>query len=97
MMTRLMSSGFTGLADSSERSSSEFLLLPRSGGACKTFNIASQLGVQTFAAVTSAVYSMIVSFVLLKVVDVVVGLRVHEEDELSGLDLVEHGEVGYDL
>ena len=34
---------------------------------------------------------------LAKVVDAVVGLRVDEEGEFSGLDLVEHGEVGYDL
>jgi Amt family ammonium transporter len=42
-------------------------------------------------------YSGSASFVILKIVDALVGLRVHEEDEFSGLDLVEHGEVGYDL
>jgi Amt family ammonium transporter len=67
------------------------------GGSVQDLNVASQLGVQTFVAVASAVYSMIASFVLLKVVDAVVGLRVNEEGEFSGLDLVEHGEVGYDL
>jgi Amt family ammonium transporter len=67
------------------------------GGAVQDLNIASQLGVQIFAAVFAAAYSMIASFVILKVVDVLVGLRVHEEDEFSGLDLAEHGEAGYDL
>ncbi len=67
------------------------------GGAVQDLNIASQLGVQTFAAVSTAIYSAIASFVILKIVDAMVGLRVHEEDEFSGLDLAEHGEVGYDL
>lgn len=67
------------------------------GGAVQDLKIASQLGVQTFAAVSTAIYSAISSFVILKVVDALVGLRVHEEDEFSGLDLAEHGEVGYDL
>jgi ammonium transporter, Amt family len=67
------------------------------GGAVQDLNIASQLGVQIFAALFAAVYSVVASFVILKVVDALVGLRVHEEDEFSGLDLAEHGESGYDL
>jgi Amt family ammonium transporter len=35
--------------------------------------------------------------VILKVVDVVVGLRVSEEEEVQGLDLSQHGEEGYNL
>jgi Amt family ammonium transporter len=67
------------------------------GGAVQGLNVASQLGVQTFAAIFAAVYSIVASFIILKVVDALVGLRVHEEDEFLGLDLAEHGEVGYDL
>jgi Amt family ammonium transporter len=67
------------------------------GGAVQDLNIASQLGVQTFAAVATTLYSVLVSFALLKMTDAVVGLRIDEEDEFTGLDLVEHGEVGYDL
>ena len=37
------------------------------------------------------------SFILLKIVDVVVGLRVSEADEYEGLDLTQHGESGYHL
>lgn len=59
--------------------------------------LGKQLGVQAFAAVSTAVYCGVISFVLLKIVDSLVGLRVHEEDEYAGLDLAEHGEVGYDL
>jgi ammonium transporter, Amt family len=40
-------------------------------------------------------FSFGVSFVLLKVVDLLVGLRVTEEEELTGLDLAQHEEVGY--
>jgi Amt family ammonium transporter len=40
-------------------------------------------------------FSFILSFALLKLVDVVVGLRVTEEEELSGLDVSQHEEVGY--
>jgi Amt family ammonium transporter len=36
-----------------------------------------------------------VSFVLLKVIDLVVGLRVSEESETEGLDIAEHGEAAY--
>ena len=67
------------------------------GGSVQDLNIGTQLGVQTFAALSTVVYSMLMSLVILKIVDVLVGLRVHEEDEFSGLDLAEHGEVGYDL
>jgi len=37
------------------------------------------------------------TFVLLKVVDLTVGLRVSEEAEAQGLDLTQHGEEGYSL
>jgi Amt family ammonium transporter len=41
--------------------------------------------------------ALIGAFVLLKIVDAVVGLRVTEEDEYAGLDLSQHGESGYNL
>ena len=37
------------------------------------------------------------SIILLKVTDSLVGLRVSEEEEVQGLDLSQHGEVGYDF
>jgi ammonium transporter, Amt family len=40
---------------------------------------------------------MIVTFIILKVIDVVVGLRVDEESEERGLDLAEHSETGYTI
>jgi Amt family ammonium transporter len=53
------------------------------------------LGKQAVAVVATLVFSFVVSFGLLKLVDVVVGLRVTEEEERSGLDISQHEEVGY--
>jgi len=53
--------------------------------------------VQLKAVVVTIVYSFIVSFVLLKIVDVVIGLRVSEDEERIGLDLTQHRESGYTI
>jgi Amt family ammonium transporter len=55
------------------------------------------LGIQALAVVATIVYSFIVSWILLKIVDAVIGLRVTEEEEVAGLDLSEHQETGYSL
>ncbi len=65
------------------------------GGAVEGLDIGAQLGIQIFASVTVAVYCMVVSFVLLKILDATVGLRASEESENSGLDISDHGETGY--
>ena len=67
------------------------------GGTVEGLNMGKQLGIQAFAAVGAAVYTLIVSFVILKVIDLAIGLRVDEDTETNGLDLNEHGEAGYDL
>ncbi len=67
------------------------------GGTVEGLNMGKQFGIQAFAAVGTAVYTLIVSFIILKVIDLASGLRVNEETEADGLDLSEHGEVGYDL
>lgn len=41
------------------------------------------------------IFSIVVTFVILKVLDIAIGLRVSESDEVLGLDLSEHGEEGY--
>jgi Amt family ammonium transporter len=56
-----------------------------------------QLTVQAIGVIVTVAYSVVVSFVLLKVLDVVMGLRVHRDHETLGLDLSQHGEVAYDL
>lgn len=57
----------------------------------------AQLGIQAMAVGVSLVFCFVGAFVLLKVVDAVVGLRVYEEDEVVGLDLSQHGETAYSL
>ena len=60
-------------------------------------SIGSQLGVQAIGGFAVLGYTALVTFIILKVVDVVVGNRVTEEQETEGLDLVMHNERGYDL
>jgi ammonium transporter, Amt family len=54
-----------------------------------------QLGKQALSLVAAAVYSFVMSFAILKVLDAVIGLRVSTEEEEVGLDLSQHGERGY--
>ena len=58
---------------------------------------AAQLGVQALGVAVVAVYAGVLTFILLKVIDKVMGLRVPVEDEREGLDSTEHGETGYAL
>ena len=67
------------------------------GGTVEGLNMGKQFGIQAFAAVGAAIYTLVVSFIILKVIDLVSGLRVDEDTEADGLDVSEHGEVGYDL
>ena len=50
---------------------------------------------QVAAVVVTWVFSIVVTFIILKVVDAALGLRVSEQDEVRGLDLTQHGEEGY--
>ena len=59
--------------------------------------MASQVQVQIVGIVSTFVYTGIATFILLKLVDAVLGLRIDTEDETRGLDLAEHDERGYDL
>ena len=54
-------------------------------------------GVQAYGAFATIIYSMIVTFIILKVIDAIVGLRVDDEAEVRGLDLAEHSEAGYTI
>ena len=54
-----------------------------------------QLWVQTKAVLVTMVYSFVMSMILFKIVDFVIGLRVKERDEAIGLDLTQHREAGY--
>jgi Amt family ammonium transporter len=54
-----------------------------------------QLGVQAIAVAASLIYSFVVTSILLKVLDMTMGLKVDAEDERLGLDYSQHGESGY--
>ena len=59
--------------------------------------MASQVQVQIVGVVATFIYTAIITYLLLKLVDKLLVLRVDEEQELQGVDLVEHDEKGYDL
>jgi Amt family ammonium transporter len=59
------------------------------------YSIGHQVLVQAEAIGTTIVWSAVVSFIAYKIVDVVVGLRVPEDEEREGLDITSHGEQAY--
>ncbi len=61
------------------------------------FGNAGQLSVQAIGAGAAIAYSVVLTFIILKVIDLSIGLRVDIEDETQGLDVTAHGEVGYNM
>jgi len=57
----------------------------------------SQIGYQLVGIATAWIFALVGSIVLLKITDLVVGVRASEEQEIEGLDLTEHGEEAYNL
>ena len=67
------------------------------GGLKPELSIASQVWTQFIGVSVTVVYCAVVSFIILKVVDAIIGLRVTEEAETQGLDIALHDERGYNL
>ncbi len=61
------------------------------------FGNAAQVGIQIVGVLATVVLASVATFVILKITDVITGLRVTEEEEVEGLDLSQHGESGYNL
>ncbi len=61
------------------------------------FGAPELLGAQAFAVIVTWVYAFGITFILLKILDWTIGLRVSEEEENSGLDLSQHSETGYNF
>ena len=59
------------------------------------FGNPAQLGIQAVAVVGVWVFSFVGTYVLLKAIDAIIGLRVTKEEEVTGLDLSQHNEVAY--
>ncbi|WP_121372453.1 ammonium transporter [Pseudomonas aeruginosa] len=70
---------------------------PSLGGFGSVEGIGAQFFVQFKGVAFTVVYTAVVTFVILKVLDLVMGLRVTEEEEAVGLDLALHNERGYNL
>jgi Amt family ammonium transporter len=59
------------------------------------FSIPGQLFIQAEGVVITMVWSAVVAYIAYKIVDMLVGLRVTEEEEREGLDIASHGESAY--
>jgi Amt family ammonium transporter len=66
-------------------------------GLAEGITMTAQVGKQLLGVVATIVYCGLVSFIVLKVLDVTIGLRVGDDDEQVGLDLALHDEQGYDI
>ena len=83
-----------------KRAAMEKMLQGKMGGVWEPgegATIAGQLWIQTKSVLFTIVYTGVLSFIILKVVDLVVGLRVTPEQEEEGLDLSLHNERGYNI
>lgn len=65
-------------------------------GFAEGVTMAHQLAVQGEAVLYTIVYDAVVTFVILKLIDLVIGLRVAEDEERQGLDITQHGEQVYE-
>lgn len=66
-------------------------------GYAEGVTMAGQVTTQAIAVAVTVVWSGVASFIIYKIVDVFIGLRVSEESEREGLDTTEHGERAYHL
>ena len=66
-------------------------------GYAEGVTMGQQMGVQALGVVATIAYTAVVTYVLLKLVGALLGLRVSAEAESAGLDTAEHNERGYDL
>jgi Amt family ammonium transporter len=66
-------------------------------GLAEGVSIGAQLWIQIKGALFTVIYTAVLSFIILKVIDVLIGLRVSEEEETQGLDISLHDERGYNL
>ena len=68
-----------------------------SGFGVESGTMGAQIVAQATGVLATLVYTAVATFIILKLVDVVVGLRVSDEEESEGLDLALHNETGYNF
>jgi len=61
------------------------------------FGNPGQLWIQFVSIVATGVFAFVMTFVILKVLDAIMGLKVSDEEEVRGLDITQHSETGYNL
>ena len=66
-------------------------------GLAEGMTISSQLGVQFVGVVSTIIYTAVATFVILKIIEPITGLRVIDDEEQQGIDISSHEEKGYDL
>ena len=67
------------------------------GGFVPDLNIGKQFAMQALGAGFTIVYSAVLSFAILKGIDIAIGLRVNDQEETEGLDISLHEETGYNF
>ncbi len=67
------------------------------GSGAEDFVIGGQVWIQIKSVLFTVIYTGVLTAIILKVLDVVMGLRVSEEDEIEGLDIISHDERGYNF
>ena len=97
MTIRSTCSACTASAGRWARSSPGVLMASGLGGVGypEGVTMGGQVMKQIVATLTTFVWSGVISFVLLKIIDATIGLRVAEEQEREGLDINSHGETAY--
>ena len=66
-------------------------------GLAEGMTLGKALGVQILGVVATGIWAVVLTYIILKIVSALVGLRVDEEHEVKGLDLAVHGERGYEI
>ena len=66
-------------------------------GLAEGVSMVAQVGKQFVGVIATIIYDFIAAFIILKILDAVIGLRVTEEEETEGLDIILHDERGYNL
>jgi len=66
-------------------------------GLAEGMTISSQLGVQFLGVVSTILYTAVATYVILKIIEPITGLRVSDDEEQQGIDITSHEEKGYDL
>ena len=66
-------------------------------GLAKGVSMGQQFGVQTIGVIATVAWSVVLTFIIVKITQAMVGLRVSDDEITQGLDITAHGESGYSL